>query len=204
VENSFRSLTVLTGKTASGKDTVMAKLLSRFPDFKRIITTTSRKQRLGEKDGMDYNFISEQDFKLKIKRQDFIEYVEYGGNLYGTEKAQIIKNLDHDLIWRIDPSRSSQIREFIRSAFDQGRAENLLKCILVIYLTVDDSVVLERLKKRGLSCAEIEKRMQEDADVWQEFKDNYDFVIENIPGKLAETVDKICNIVKTYQLGKSH
>ena len=203
MEHPSKLLIVLTGKTASGKDTVMAKLLSRFPEFKRIVTTASRKKRHGEKDGVDYNFISEQDFKLKIDRQEFIEYVEYGGNLYGTEKIQIIKNLDHNLIWRIDPSRAGKIREFIKSAFDQKMSQDLLKRILVIYLTVDDAVVLERLKKRGLSSAEIEKRMQEDAKFWQEFKDNYDCVIENVSGKLGETVNQVCSLIsKRLKPGK--
>lgn len=192
MENSF-SLIILTGKTASGKDTVMARLLSRLPDFKKIITTTSRTPRNNEKERIDYHFISETDFRRKIGAGDFIEYVEYGGNLYGTEKSRILNNLNSNLIWRIDPSRAGQIKEFIKNAFKKDTAENLLKRVLVIYLTADDAVILERLKKRGLNRQEIERRMQEDAKFWQEFRANYDYVIENVPGKLDETIDKIVN-----------
>lgn len=198
MESSSKILVVLTGKTASGKDSVMAKLLSRLPNFKRVITTTSRKIRDGEQNGVDYNFISEPDFRQKIKNSDFIEYVEYAGNLYGTEKSQILDNLGSGLIWRIDPSRAGQIKEFIRGAFGKEMADDLLQRVLVIYLTVDDEVILERLKKRGLSQEEIGKRMQEDAKFWQEFKSNYDFVIENVPGKLSETVDKVINLIENH------
>lgn len=191
-------LLVLTGKTTSGKDTVMAKLLQRFPDLKRVVTTTSRTLRIGEKDGVDYNFISKEDFGKKIAAGEFIEHVEYGGNLYGTEKAAIVNNLNNGLIWRIDPSRAGQIREFIRNSFDQSLADDLLKRVVVIYLTVDDEIVLERLKRRGISQEEIERRMQEDRQVWQKYKDNYDFVVENITGKLKETVEKIADIVKNH------
>lgn len=178
-------LIILTGKTASGKDTIMSKLLSRFPDFKRVVTTTSRGPRGGEKDGVDYLFLSEPDFRHKIDMGDFIEYVEYGGNLYGTEKTQITDRLENGLIWRIDPSRAGQIRELIKGSK-----------VIVIYLTVDDEAILKRLQGRGLSQQEIEKRMAEDARFWQKYKDNYDFVVENIPGKLNQTVDKIIQIIE--------
>lgn len=196
--NDLYPLIILTGKTASGKDTVMERLLLKFPDLKRIITTTSRKQRPGEQNGKDYFFLSKEEFRSKIEKGDFIEYVEYGGNFYGTEKAQIINNLSHSLIWRIDPSRAGQIRDFIKQAFDQNLADDLLKRVLVIYLTVDNAVVLNRLEKRNLSKDEIGKRMQEDAKFWQEFKDNYDFVVENVPGNLDETVRKVSDILQNH------
>jgi len=155
----------------------MARLLKKFPGFKKVITTTSRKPRAGEVQGHDYNFISEEDFRKKIKDGDFIEYVEYAGNLYGTEKNQLISK--DSLIWRIDPSRAGKVKG------------------LVIYLTVSDEVVLQRLKKRGLSQEEITKRMQEDQEYWQQYKDKYDFVVENIPGQLDQTIDKISRIIES-------
>lgn len=195
MEHSSNLLVVLTGKTASGKDTVMARLLSIFPDFKRVVTTTSRASREGEKNGLDYFFISEADFRLKIDQGGFIEYVEYGGNLYGTEKSRILENLNSSLIWRIDPSRAGQIKEFIRDAFEKDLAGDLLKKTIVIYLTVDDEVILDRLKRRGLGREEIDRRMQEDAKFWQKYKNNYDFVVENVPGNLNETVAEVSKII---------
>lgn len=192
----FHPLIILTGKTTSGKDTVLPKLLYKFPDLKRVITTTSRPPRAGEKNQVDYIFISEADFRKKIDQNDFIEWVEYGGNLYGTEKRQVLDGLDNNLIWKIDPSRAGQIRNFIKEYFNTETAEKLLQKVLVIYLTVDDSVVLQRLQKRGISEKEIEKRMQQDKEFWQQYKDSYDFVVENIPGKLDETVDKIAKIIE--------
>lgn len=178
-------LLVLTGKTASGKDTVMYQLLAKLPSLRRIITTTSRPMRENEKNGVDYNFISESDFRQKIEKGEFIEYVEYGKNLYGTEKSQLTDHLNSNLIWRIDPSRAGQIRQLIKDSK-----------VLVIYLTTPDEVVLERLKKRGLNEEEIKSRMQDDKKFWEQFKDNYDYVIENIPGQLKTTVDKIVKIIK--------
>lgn len=176
---------ILTGKTASGKDTIMAKLLEGFPDFRRVITTTSRTPRDGEKNGVDYNFISKEDFKKKIENGDFIEYVQYAGNFYGTEKSQLGSD---QIIWRIDPSRAAKIKELIKD-----------KKTLVIYLTVSDDVVRRRLKERDLPQQEIERRMREDKDFWEKYKDNYDFVIENVPGKLEQTLDKITQIIEDHR-----
>lgn len=189
-------LVVLTGKTASGKDTVASRLQIRFPDFKKVLTTTSRLPRNGETEGIDYNFITEDDFRQKISEGEFLEHVCYGGNFYGTQQTQITGNLNNNLIWRIDPSRAGQVRELIRNSFDPKTAEDLFKKVVVIYLTVNDEVALERLNKRKLKNEEIERRMYEDRKFWQKHKDNYDFVIENIPGKLDQTVDKIVSIIE--------
>src|SRR3990167_7244332 len=161
---------ILTGKTASGKDTIIARILSKYPNFKRVLTTTSRQKRTGEQNGIDYNFISDDQFRQKIEDGDFYEYVNYGGNLYGTEHSRI--NLEKDLIWKIESSRAGKIRALIKNP------------VIVIYITCDDEIILRRLKKRGLSKEEIQKRMQDDIKIWQKYKDNYDFVIENVPGKL--------------------
>ncbi|MBI2334871.1 hypothetical protein HYU96_03640 [Candidatus Daviesbacteria bacterium] len=172
-------LIVLTGKTASGKDTIMSKLLAKYPQMKRVVTTTSRSPRENEQNGVDYHFISEEDFRKKIDNGDFLEYVEYGGNLYGTEK----KGLENtgDLIWRIDPSRAGKIKDTLPA--------------VVIYVTTSDDVVLQRLKDRNLTDEEIQKRMDEDQKFWEQYKNSYDFVVENVPGKLDETLEKIYSII---------
>lgn len=192
-------LIVLTGRTASGKDTIQTSLLSRYPTLKRVVTTTSRRIRPGERDGIDYHFLTAEEFKRKIATGDFLEYVEYGGNFYGTTKVELANALKQDTIWRIDPSRAGKIREFIKRSFPKDLAEQLIKRVLVIYITVSDEVVLERLGKRNLSEEEIDKRMADDAAIWQEFGKNYDYVIENVPGKLDQTIEKIVHIIETHK-----
>lgn len=172
-------LIILTGKTASGKDTIISALLQKYPDFKKIITTTSRIPRDNEQDDIDYHFLTRDQFKKKIASAEFAEYVEYGGNLYGTYKAELKKALSQNTLWKIDPSRAGKIRQLIK------------RDLLVIYITVSDEVVLERLRKRNLSEEEIDKRMADDAAIWQEFGKNYDYVVENVPGHLNQTLDKI-------------
>jgi len=145
----------------------------------------TQKERLEQelkflKESFEAEVISKEEFENKIKQGEFFEYVNYGGNLYGTFK----KELQHsgDLLWRIDPSRA-------------GKIKNVLPA-LVIYITCDDEIVLQRLKNRGLSDAEITSRMEDDRKIWLQYKDNYDYVVENVPGKLDQTIDKITNIIK--------
>ncbi len=190
-------LIVLTGKTASGKDTIQSKLRQKYPNLHRIITSTSRVIRPGEKKDVDYHFYSRAEFKAKVETGDFVEWVEYGTNLYGTEKKELAAALTEDCIWRIDPSRAGETRDFIKRAFDPTDAEKLLSNLVVLYITTDQETILKRLQGRRLPAAEIEGRMKDDEMIWQEYKDKYDYVIENTPGKLDETVDKIINIIST-------
>lgn len=192
-------LLVLTGPTASGKDTIMQKLLEQFPYMQRVITTTSRAPRKGEQDGIDYHFISETEFRKKIDQGELIEYVKYGDNFYGTYKKEITSKLDQDTIWRIDPSRAGQIDKFIKSAFEPEMAEKLLKQVMVVYVTASEAEVRRRLKIRSLSDDEISKRLKQDSWDWTHYKGNYDFVVENPEGKLEETLEEISQIIKAHQ-----
>lgn len=189
-------LIILTGKTTSGKDTIMARLLSKYPDLKRVISTTSRPIRDNEKNGVDYYFVTEAEFNRKRQNGDFIEYIEYGDNLYGTEKSQLVRALGASLIWRIDPSRAGQIRQFIVNSFDPVTANQLLINLILIYLNVDNAVILQRLKSRGLPEKEINLRLQEDLIYWEKYKNRYDYVIENIPGRLDDTLKQISQIIE--------
>lgn len=181
-------LLVLTGKTASGKDTLIAKLLQKYPDFKKVLTSTSRRIREGEKEDVDYSFLSREEFRQKINQGDFLEYVKYGGNLYGTEKTRI--NKETNLIWKIDPSMA-------------GKVKQLFPDSITVYITVDNRVALERLKKRGLSEEEIAKRMHADQKFWELYKDKYDYIVENVPGKLEETIKQISAIIGTKKKNSS-
>ena len=178
------------------KDTIKNLLSKQYPGLNKLITTTSRTKRPGEIDGQDHYFLTRKEFENKIAKGIFAEYVEYGGNLYGTQKTELEKALKNDTIWRIDPSRAGEVRNFIKRFYSAEIAEKLIKRVLVIYITVSDEIVLQRLKKRGLTEEEIQKRMADDQKIWQQYQDSYDFVIENVPGKLDETVDKIVNIIK--------
>ncbi len=190
-------LIILTGKSASGKDTIKDLVLAKFPNIKKIITTTSRPLRTREINGVDYRFVTRDEFEAKIKNSDLAEYVEYGGNLYGTEKSELEQALNQDTLWKIDPSRAGEVRDFIRRAFPPEIANKLIERVVVIYITVSDDISLERLQKRGLLDSETEKRIDDDKKIWQQHQNSYDYVLNNIPGKLDDTIKEVSRIIET-------
>lgn len=179
-------LVVLTGPTGSGKDTIMQKLLAHYPKMHKVVTTTTRKMRGNEQDGIDYHFLSSEEFKAKIDQGQFLEWVQYGGNFYGTQKLAIAAVLGKDAVWRIDPSRAGQVRQLVQNP-------------LVIYIKISEKEARERLKKRSLPDEEIDNRLAQDAQFWQKFKGSYDFVVENPPGQLEETVQEIIQIIEAHR-----
>src|SRR5688572_16004324 len=86
-------LLVLTGPTGAGKDTVFKKLQEKDPSIIKIITTTSREPRNGESEGNPYYFLTRDEFEKKITEDAFFEWVEFRGELYGTQKKTLMDAL---------------------------------------------------------------------------------------------------------------
>lgn len=86
-------LIVISGPSGVGKGTVVSEVLRRRPDIHFSVSYTTRPMRPGEADGKNYNFVSRETFLDMIERGDFLEYVEYVGNYYGTSLCQIEKKL---------------------------------------------------------------------------------------------------------------
>ena len=76
-------LVVISSPSGGGKDSVINELLKQIPNSVRLVTTTSRDLRPGNKDGVDYFFISKEDFENKIKNDEMVEHNNYVGNYYG-------------------------------------------------------------------------------------------------------------------------
>jgi len=77
------------GPSASGKSTICNRLMESELPVMLSLSTTTRAPREGERDGVDYEFVIREEFEKKIKDNFFLEYAEYGGNLYGTGKSNI-------------------------------------------------------------------------------------------------------------------
>ena len=78
------TLIVLSGPSGVGKSTVISKLLSERKDIYFSVSFTTRKPREGEVDGVNYNFVSREEFERMIEDGELLEYAEYVGNYYGT------------------------------------------------------------------------------------------------------------------------
>ena len=107
-------LIIISGTTCAGKGTVIKKLLANHNDIVLSTSYTSRPKRESEIDGVDYYFVSQEEFENKIKNGDFLEYaqVQYGA-YYGTPKKEVLELLDSgkDVILEKDVQGAKQIKE---------------------------------------------------------------------------------------------
>ena len=133
-------LIIISGTTCAGKGTVIKKLLSMHNDLILSISYTSRPKRDNEIDGVDYYFVTKEEFEEKIKNQEFLEYaqVQYGA-YYGTPKKEIIKLLESgkDVILEIDVEGAKQIKELFPET------------ILIFIMAPSMKEVKNRIKLRG-------------------------------------------------------
>lgn len=91
-------LIVITGPSGVGKGTIVRSLLQRHPELCLSVSMTTRIPRTGEVEGVDYYFVSREDFEGAIAENEFLEYAEYAGNYYGTPKTKIQELLDNGKI----------------------------------------------------------------------------------------------------------
>ena len=109
---------MLSGPSGVGKTTI-AKKVRELPGVVQVTTTTTRAQRPGEVDGRDRNFVTKETFKAGIARGAFLEYAEIDGNLYGTPKAEIEKQVAAGklVLLDIDPQGAKSVRALGLPAF---------------------------------------------------------------------------------------
>ncbi len=177
-------LLVITGPASSGKDTIMRALVKKYPGMKRVISTTTRQKRLGEEEGKDYHFVTREAFQKMIDDGQFLEYVDFFGNLYGTTKDELNPLYGgEDLIWRVETSRAA--------AVDEVLPKDLQRRALVLYIDVPDwNVLRQRMRQRGMPDEKIEERLAKDKADFAKYGSSFKNIIYNEEGKLEQTMKK--------------
>ena len=136
---------IISGTTCAGKGTVIKKLLAKDKNLALSISYTSRTKRDGEVDGVDYHFISRDEFEKRIQKGEFLEYakVRYG-EYFGTAKKDVQKLLEtgKDVILEIDVQGAQQIKEMFPET------------ILIFIMAPSMNEVKRRIKARGKETKE--------------------------------------------------
>lgn len=171
-------LVLVVAPSGSGKDTLMEAAEAAFPDLPTLVTCTTRLPRPGEVDGVDYHFLTREEFERRIALGEFLEWAEYSGNRYGTLRASIEEVLERGevLVAAIEVQGARQVRTLMPA--DE---------LAIIYIEAGGWEVLKRrIEARApISAEELEKRHERYLDE-ATFKEEADLVIENLDGKLEE------------------
>ena len=170
-------LMVVSAPSGAGKTSICREFLQMFPDVRFSVSCTTRPPRPGEVDGRDYLFISKEEFRARIAREEFVEWVENYGELYGTAKKTMDAFLaqGRDLILDIEPRGAKAIREH----YPNG--------VFIFILPPSLAELKSRLANRGESAAVVERRLRTSLDEVREAL-WYDYVVFN--ERLDEAVDR--------------
>jgi guanylate kinase len=109
---------VITGPSGVGKGTLIRGLRSRVPELDLSVSATTRPPRAGERDGVDYHFLSPEEFERHVQAGDFIEHARYSGNRYGTLRSELERRLKDGtpVVLEIEVQGARQVREAMPEA----------------------------------------------------------------------------------------
>ena len=114
----MKKLFVISGSSGVGKGTVIKEFLRKHPDFRLSISCTTRGKREGEEHGVNYFFLTQDEFKNCIANDEFLEWAEFSGNHYGTKKAFVEECLNNgeNLILEIDTKGALNVKSIMPEA----------------------------------------------------------------------------------------
>ena len=169
MSNIDKNIVVISGPSGCGKDTVVRKILATDDRFILSVSATTRARRPIEKDGVDYIFLTSEDFVERISKGEFLEYTNYCNNYYGTLKQQIEDKVNDGKV--------------VILVIEVEGAQNVKKVYpdcLTIFLAPPSLEELERrLKNRGTEDeSKIEQRLFK-AKEELGFQSSYDYIVEN-------------------------
>ena len=173
------TLLVLSGPSGSGKGTLVDAYMKKYEDIFLSISATTRDPREGEREGVNYFYISEEEFLAKRDENGFLEHAEFCGHYYGTprDRAEKALNEGRDVILEIDIQGGFQVKE------------NCPDAVLVFTIPPTFEILKERLIGRGTESMEVvEKRL---ARAREEIKlaPKYDYLIIN--GEIDKAVEDL-------------
>jgi len=109
---------VITGPSGVGKGTLIRLLRERIPELALSVSATTRAPRPGEEEGVDYHFLSDEEFADKVAAGEFIEWAEYSGRRYGTLRSELQRHLDagRAVVLEIEVQGARQVRKAMPEA----------------------------------------------------------------------------------------
>ena len=185
-EHPWPLLVILSGPSGVGKDSALMRMRELGFPFHFVVTATNRPQRQGEIPGVDYHFISTDEFERMIRADEFLEWANVYGELKGVPKAEIREALHSgkDVIMRVDVQGSFTMRSLVPDA------------VLIFMIPASIDELRNRLRWRRKDSPEQIERRLETAQLELGKITAFDYVVVNEEARLDETVGQIRSIIR--------
>ncbi|WP_028241413.1 guanylate kinase [Stutzerimonas azotifigens] len=182
------TLYIVSAPSGAGKTSLVKALIESQPQIRVSVSHTTRAMRPGEVDGVNYHFVSREEFLERLSRNEFLEHAEVFGNLYGTSQRWLEETLaeGYDLILEIDWQGAQQVRRLM----PQARS--------IFILPPTQEALRQRLTSRGQDSDEIiERRMREAVSEMSHYAE-YDYLVIN--DEFAHALADLAAIFRANQL----
>lgn len=183
-------LVIFSAPSGSGKTTIVRELLKRFPQFEFSISATSRQPRGQERDGVDYYYLSNDEFRARVEHDEFVEWEEvYAGTCYGTLKSEMERIWAKGNIIVFDVDVMGGIN--LKSLFGDDACS-----IFIMPPSVEE--LERRLRGRGTDSEEVIQKRINKAEFELSKADQFDFTVVNdvLDVAVDEATDIITNFLK--------
>ena len=186
-------LVIISGPSGVGKDTIIDALQRRAAEDGRdgdryyVVTCTTRSPRNGEVDGVNYHFMSRDEFLEKRAARGFLEANEVHGNWYGSPRDPVRDALvaGRDVILKIDVQGAQVVKEQVTEA------------LLIFIIPPTLETLFDRLRARATETADELEQRQADAAIELARQEDYDYIVPNETGQVERTAEMIETIVAT-------
>ncbi len=178
-------LVVISGPSGVGKGTVRRALFQmKNHDLVYSVSMTTRPPRPGEVDGVDYYFVSKEEFLKRIEENKFLEWAEFVGNYYGTPRDKVDEQLDRgkEVVLEIEVAGALQVREQMKDA------------VFIFLVPPGKEALYDRLKNRGTEDIEIVNQRMKKAESEFKLAHKYDYIVVN--DEVNNAADRIMAIVR--------
>jgi guanylate kinase len=176
---------VITGPSGVGKGTLIRLLRERIPQLALSVSATTRAPRPGEEDGVDYHFLSDEEFADKVAEGEFVEWAEYSGRRYGTLRSELQRHLDagRPVVLEIEVQGARQVRKAMPEA------------VQIFIEPPQGEALRDRLVGRGTDDPDEVARRMEVAE--EELAAAGEFQYRVVNDRLEEAVAQLVDIVTT-------